>query len=404
MISRTSLHSDADAHPGFSSDAPQPLFDRYPSLREKVPFIGFGSFPTPVERLEGLERILKAENIFVKREDLCSDIYGGNKVRSLEFILAEAIRKRATHTINFGYAGSNQTLACSIFARKSGLYPISQHLRQPRAEYVRKNLLYQLNLGTEFHHFGSYPSIYTGTVFVFLNFFLKTGKFPFYIPPGGTNSTGILGTIGAAFELATQIKEGQLPKPDLVYLPLGSCGTTTGLAIGILATGLETKIRAVKVSNGRESTYINIKKMFGRTVRRLRRLDPSFPLLKLTKGEVVEVIDGYVGKDYAHFTEKGMEAINTLANSDGIKLDGTYTGKAMACLVDDAKSGRIKGKTVLFWNTFNSIDFNSEIAGTDYRGLPTSYHEYFEKDYQPLEPACQGVSRKPGGVHHRGFN
>ena len=70
---------------------------------------------------------------------------------------------------------------------------------------------------------------------------------------------------------------------------------------------------------------------------------------------------------------------------EGIKLDGTYTGKALAALRHDAESGSLAGNTILFWNTLNSRDFSEAIAGMDYHELPRPFHRYFEEDVQPLD-------------------
>jgi D-cysteine desulfhydrase len=111
---------------------------------------------------------------------------------------------------------------------------------------------------------------------------------------------------------------------------------------------------------------------------------PSFPSVTLQPGDL-EVIQDYLGKGYAHFTEPGMEAVRLLAETDGIKLEGTYSGKTMAALIEDAKRGELSKKVTLFWNTYNSVDFHDKIEGFDFHGLPGAYHAYFTTDDQPLE-------------------
>ncbi len=80
-----------------------------------------------------------------------------------------------------------------------------------------------------------------------------------------------------------------------------------------------------------------------------------------------------------------MEAVSLMDESEGIKLEGTYTGKTLAALVNDARSGRVQDKTLLFWNTVNSRDFSSVIESIDYHSLPREFHCYFAEDVQPLD-------------------
>jgi 1-aminocyclopropane-1-carboxylate deaminase/D-cysteine desulfhydrase-like pyridoxal-dependent ACC family enzyme len=363
---------------------PHVLFSAYQQLKETIPYLPLGTFPTPVERLSGLEGSLRKGDLFIKRDDKSSDEYGGNKVRKLEFILAEAVAQKKKHTITFGYAGSNHSLAVAVFAKRLGLEPISLHIPQPNAAYVRKNLLLQEGLGTELHHYGNMASIYAGTILVFIKCFLKTGKLPYIIPPGGSNVLGMMGMVGAVLELQEQVDRGLVPEPDLLYVPLGSCGSAAGIALGTKALGWKTKIKAVRVSERKDSDLRTVRALFCGAARRLERLLPSFPAVELGEGDF-EVYEGYLGDGYAHFTEEGMDAVKRLEESDGIKLDGTYSGKTMAALIDDAAEGKLENKVTLFWNTYNSVDFWDKIRGVDFQRLPRAYHAYFTDHDQPLE-------------------
>jgi D-cysteine desulfhydrase len=363
---------------------PHPLFSAYRQLKERIPYVSLGTFPTPVERLSGLERSLQRTNLFIKRDDRSSHEYGGNKVRKLEFLLAEALAEKRRYTITFGYAGSNHSLAVAVFAKRLGLQPVSLHIPQPNAAYVRKNLLFQEFLGTELHHYSNMPSIYAGTILVSIKCLLKTGKRPYIIPPGGSNVAGMMGMLGAVFELQEQVARGLVPEPDLIYLPLGSCGSAAGIALGMKALGWKTRIKAVRVSERKGSSMVTARNLFYRTAARLKRLMPSFPTVGLEEGDF-EVCEGYLGDGYAHFTREGMAAVRELDASDGVKLEGTYSGKAMAALIDDAGEGKLENKVTLFWNTYNSIDFGDKIGKIDFRRLPGAYHAYFTKADQPLE-------------------
>ena len=80
-----------------------------------------------------------------------------------------------------------------------------------------------------------------------------------------------------------------------------------------------------------------------------------------------------------------MAAVKCAAESECIKLDGTYTGKTLAALLRDAEKGRLRDSVVLFWDTLNSRDFPETAASIDYHRLPRQFFRYFEEDVQPLD-------------------
>ncbi len=356
----------------------------YEQLKQRIPFVPLGEFPTPVERLTGLEEALGRSRIYIKRDDRTSKEYGGNKVRKLEFLLAEALSKGKKQTVTFGYAGSNHSLAVAVFATRLGLKPISLHIPQPNAAYVRKNLLLQARLGTELHHYRNMVSIYAGTALVVLKCFFKTGKLPYVIPPGGSNVVGTVGMVGAVLELQRQIDQGLMPEPDVIYVPLGSCGSAAGIALGAKALGWKATLKAVRVSERKGADAKTARALFSLAARTLKRHLPAFPAVEFS-GEDFDVNEDYLGDGYAHFTKEGVEAVKLAEEADGIKLDGTYTGKTMAALIDDARRGRLARKVTLFWNTHNSVDFTHRIEGIDFKTLPSAYHRYFIEEDQPLE-------------------
>jgi D-cysteine desulfhydrase len=113
-------------------------------------------------------------------------------------------------------------------------------------------------------------------------------------------------------------------------------------------------------------------------------MDPSFPHFNYRESDV-EIRQGSFGTQYALSTEAGLEAISLMNRYSNIKLEGTYTGKTFAALIDDTKKSSFTNKVVLFWNTYNSRDFSETIAAIDYHRLPRRFHRYFEESVQPLE-------------------
>ena len=204
------------------------------------------------------------------------------------------------------------------------------------------------------------------------------------IPSGGTSPVGTTGFVNAAFELRAQIGAGLMSEPDIIYIPLGTMGTAAGLMLGLKAAGLSSRIIAVRVVNRKIASETNFGKLFRDTNDMLREADPSFPRLELLPGDFT-IEHGFLGRRYAQYTRESVDAIENMKESEGITLDGTYTGKTFAALLSDAENGNIRNRTVLFWNTLNSRDFSEAIKQTDYHELPEELHCYFEKDVQPLD-------------------
>jgi D-cysteine desulfhydrase len=324
-----------------------PLFEQYPLLREKLAYVPLGEFPTPVQKLERLGAELGVSQLYIKRDDLSGRAYGGNKPRKLEFILGSALRSKATEVITFGGAGSNHALATAIYTRQIGLKTISMLMPQPNAQYVRRNLLMSHCCGAELHLCGAdlesvrnTPLVYAATIYQLLRHRLKKGLFPYFIPPGGSSPLGLVGFVNATLELRGQIASGEMPEPEYIYVPCGSMGTAAGLTLGLRAAKLGGRVVSVAVCGEKLTNTKAMIKLINKTNSLLCSLDASFPRFEFSKTDV-GIRHDYFGKRYALFTDEGVEAASLMRECEGIKLDGTYTGKALAALKHDAKSGSL---------------------------------------------------------------
>lgn len=368
-----------------------PLFERYPILKKKVPYVSLGEFPTPVQKLRRLGDRLGLSQLYVKRDDLSGKVYGGNKPRKLEFILGNALKSKVGEVMAFGGIGSNYALATAIYARQVGLKSISMLIPQPNAHYVRRNLLTSYYYGAELYSCGSGLEsavnmllVYTSTIYQMLRHRVKAGHFPQFIPPGGSSPLGIVGFVNAAFELKEQVTSGELPEPDYIYVASGTMGTAAGLTIGLRVAGLKTRVVSVRVTGKKLANAKRMINLIDETNSLLCSFDSSFPRLSFSEADT-DIRDNYFGEHYALFTKEGMEAVSLMREFEGIKLDGTYTGKALAALIDDAKCDKLSDSVVLFWNTLNSRDFPESITSIDYHCLPNNFHRYFEEEVQPLD-------------------
>ena len=368
-----------------------PLFEQYPLLREKLAYVPLGEFPTPVQKLETLGAELGISQLYIKRDDLSGKLYGGNKPRKLEFILGHVLRSKAREVMTFGGAGSNHALATAIYARQVGVKSISMLMPQPNAQYVRRNLLMSQYCGAELHLCGTglesvrnMPLVYTAAAYQLLRHRLKKGRFPYFIHPGGSSPPGVIGFVNAALELRGQIASGETPEPEYIYVTSGTMGTTAGLILGLRAAKLGGRVVSVRICGER---FVNTRAMIGlinKTNSLLCSLDASFPRFEFSETDI-NIRHDYAGQRYALFTDEGMKAVSLMRECEGIKLDGTYTGKTLAALKHEAKNGSLRGKAVLFWNTLNSRDFSDNISGLDYHDLPHPFHRYFEEEVQPLD-------------------
>lgn len=359
-----------------------PLFERYPAIALRITRLSFGEFPTPVERLPGLSQRLEREDLYIKRDDLTSRFYGGNKVRKLEFLLADALREGTQSVITSGGAGSNHALATAIYGKKAGLKTVLMLFRQPNSHSVRHNLMMNLASGAELIHHDSYQKHVQAFEETVRKYGAADGQTPYVIPLGGSSPMGALGYVNAGLELAAQIAAGELPPPSRIYLALGTMGTAMGLLLGLKAGGVKTNLQAVRAVPTYVAGIDRCHLLFNQTNALLREMDPSFPVCTL-EPEDITIRQEYFGEKYGLFTPEAVAAAALLRESDEIVLDGTYTGKACAAFLADVRSN-VDGP-VLFWNTKNSQPLPPEAMATDYRLLPAPLHCYFEEPVQPLD-------------------
>jgi D-cysteine desulfhydrase len=328
-----------------------PLCDRFPGTKS-LAHVTLGCLPTPVEPVPDLARLLGIQYLFVKRDDISGYAYGGNKVRKLEFLLGQALAENRRALITFGAVGSNHVRATAVYGGQLGLQVHAVLAPQPSTPNLQANLAADRAAGATLHFVESYAEALRRGAELRDEITLRDGIEPLVIPFGGTNSRGTIGFVNAAIELAGQIEAGALPEPDMIYVPYGSTGTASGLAIGLAAVGLRTSVIGVRVVPAESTNPVRTRRVMEEAVALLRELDAGFPSLK-PESVAIEVRDGLLGDGYAAATAESLQAV-ALAQANHMHLETTYTGKAMAALVADARAGKLAGKTALFWNTYNS--------------------------------------------------
>ncbi len=329
-----------------------PLHRRFPGTAA-LGSLTIAQLPTPVARVDGaIDLAAGVGELWVKHDDVTASAYGGNKVRKLEFLLARALQEGARSIITFGALGSNHVLATSVHGRALGLDVHAVLTPQARTSYLADNVASDLAVGAVLHPAPSFAAAPRVAVAVRAQLRERDGVEPFVIPFGGTCPQSDAAYVNAACELAEQVSAGLLPEPDLVYVPLGSAGTSVGLAVGFAAGGLSTRVIAVRVVPEEVANESTLREVVEGGVGALRALDETFPSFRLDDLDL-EVRHEFFGESYAVPTPECREAVR-LAEGAGLHLETTYTGKALAALGADAAAERLADKTVLFWNTYNS--------------------------------------------------
>jgi D-cysteine desulfhydrase len=354
--------------PAFQPSAGGPeLFSRYPSLRRAVSHVSLGSFPTPIEGAGSLAERLGIGALYVKRDDLSSSAYGGSKVRKLEFLLGEARARGAELVVTTGSAGSNQAVATAVHARALGIDALLLLAPEAPSDHVRQNLLLSAEAGAELRAVPSVSSAVSSLARL-------TDRKHYFIEPGGSSELGTLGFVNAGLELAEQVRAGKMPRPDYVYVALGTMGSAVGLCIGFKLARLDARIVAVRASNPETSSPRRFHSLFANTVKYLRKLDPELPVLELGPRDV-RIAGGQLGAGYARPTRAAREAAELFAGHTGAVLETTYTGKAFAQLIADAPE--LSDAVVVFWNSHAS-EVRAPPPGL-YRALPAAFRDYFHR-------------------------
>ena len=212
----------------------------------------FSLYPTPIYRLHQCEKEISSKaQIWIKREDQCGEQYGGNKVRKLEYILNEAQKKGAKTVFSIGALGSNHVLATSIYAHKIKLHNVAFLVPQPYQDYVKKNILGSLALDTDLIYLSPTRMIFVPFIFLYYYFkyWIKDKAKPYLIWFGGSSKLGSLGSFDMAQELVSQIKNNEMPKPDMIFVPVGTCGTMSGVVLAMKMFDPSIKVCGVSVFN-----------------------------------------------------------------------------------------------------------------------------------------------------------
>lgn len=298
--------------------------------------------PTPLEYLPRLSDHLGRE-IFIKRDDVTPLAMGGNKLRKLEFLAADALREGADTLITAGAIQSNHVRQTAAVAAKLGLHCVAL-LENPigtRAENYLTNgnrlLLDLFNTQVEMCDALTQPDVQLEELATRIE---AQGYRPYVIPVGGSNALGALGYVESALEIAQQC-EGAVELSSVVVAS-GSAGTHA-----VLAVGLE------QLMPGAELIGVTVSRKVADQLPKVVALQQAVAnSLELQANAEIKLWDDYFAPGYGTPNDEGMEAVKLLAQLEGILLDPVYTGKAMAGLIDGINQKRFKDEgPILFIHT-----------------------------------------------------
>jgi len=310
-------------------------------LTENLPRVPIAHLPTPLEEMPRLSEALGGPRLLVKRDDQTGLAAGGNKARKLEFLVADALEKRADTIITAGAVQSNHARQTAAAAAKFGLRACLV-LGGERPEHWTGNLLLNELLGADIRWAGERDS--AQVMEEVAEEMARLGHRPYIVPIGGSNPVGSAGYVAAMEELMGQLAEQGL-RVDRVVFPTGSGGTQDGLVVGAKALGFAGQIEGISVSRTKKSLNPRLEELGAETAAFLG-LDLSFA------SEDFIIHDDYLGEGYARMGPPEREAIRLAARTEGLLVDPVYTGRAMAGLIDLIRRGVFGlDETVLFWHT-----------------------------------------------------
>ncbi len=305
--------------------------------------------PTPIAKRPALDRMLGID-LWIKRDDAAGGAEAGNKIRKLEWLLGDAMARRANTIVTCGGLQSNHAratalacaslgLACVLFLRAEAPFPAALPLAG--------NVLLDRMAGAEVRLISPAEYAQRGAIMASAAIELRErGREPYVVPEGGSNGLGALGYVECMREIAEQARRGlaggEAPF-DVVVHACGSGGTAAGIALGAARFGVAKSVRAMAVCD--DTAYFE--KAIARIALEARSWDASL-------GEPAPVIvdDRSKGPAYAVSTHAQRETIVRVARASGLVLDPVYGGKAMHGLREAIERGDIApGARVLFVHT-----------------------------------------------------
>ena len=318
------------------------------STLARIPTLMLAPLPTAVEPLSNLSAVLGGgPRLLVKRDDTLGFAFGGNKVRKLALLGAQAQVDRCDTLITAGGLQSNHARVTAATAVKLGMRAVlvvNSERGEPPAHRSANALLDGL-LGADVIYVDTREGR-TAAMRAAAERLTSEGRKVFEIPIGGSTPLGSMAYLHAVIELLEQI-----PPPDAIVHATSSGGTQAGLVAACRLLGLPTRVIGIaadgptaQIQSQVRTNIEGIAELLGLNVDTLKR------------GTPLEIDDRFFGEGYGIPTPASQEAIELTARTEAIFLDPVYTGKAMAGLIAYVRQQKFTSKqTVLFWHTGGQV-------------------------------------------------
>jgi 1-aminocyclopropane-1-carboxylate deaminase/D-cysteine desulfhydrase-like pyridoxal-dependent ACC family enzyme len=320
-------------------------------LLSAVPRVRLAALPTPLTHAPRFGAAIGAD-VWIKRDDIGSLGIAGNKIRKLEFLLAEAVEEGADTIVTLGTRISNSARAAAAACAQLGLRCVLV-LGGDEPAAANGNLLLDTLFGAEIRY---QPEIRaTGAVRwdqlddanrQMSAALIEEGLRPYVLPVGCSSPRAVLGFVAGYFELLQQLEQLRL-SPSRLYHASTSGGTHAGLVLGHWLTGLGPRPYGIAAA---DNVYPDMALRYAELVHAGGQLigTPTDGA-----GRLVNLDTRFLGPGYGIVTDEGLDAVSLLARTEGILSDPVYTAKALAALIAAARGGELT-EPVVFWHTGGS--------------------------------------------------
>lgn len=310
-----------------------------------IPRVPLAHYPTPVEELTRLRAALGGgPRLIVKRDDAISFGFGGNKVRKVELVAAQALADGADTLITTGGGQSNHARATAAAAAKLGLRCVLV-LNGAPPPTATGNALLDTMFGAELHYVERREDR-AGAMRDIADRLRAEGRSPVEIPLGASTPLGACGLARAVGELVSQDRV-----PDVIVHSTSSGGTQAGLVAGCILHDLPARVIGISADTPSGEMQTIVAALLEGMAERLDIAAGPFG-----RAREIEVDDRFVGNGYGVPTAESREAAALLARSEALIVDQTYTAKALAGLISYLREGRFKeSETVMFWHTGGQV-------------------------------------------------
>lgn len=276
-------------------------------------------------------------DVYILREDLTGFGIGGNKTRKLDYLVGDALSKGFDTLVTLKATSFSRNAAFAARVCGLQLHVIVQeaeHELNPNSQNLFRNL------DTKLHYVSGNEDVFTYSENL-IQGLRNDGKKVYELHPGGSDPIGTLGYVNVFNQIAKYSQKTDIYFSDIM-LSIGSAGTQAGLILGQFLTNYNTSIIGITAKLEVEKQHKLIHELITATCKML-----DIPI----KNFNIQLDDKFIGPGYAIPSEQGTHASKIFAGKEGILLDGVYTAKAAAALLQYLKNATFKGKNVLFIHT-----------------------------------------------------